>query len=241
MNVKIKRNLMTAITIIISVLAAAAAIFAVMFFQDRKDAKKYESKAESLSKELNDLRCDLARREISGGEAMIPLTRENIAEFLKMKTTGKVDISEDENMIFFVVNGEPYHIDCARLPQQFMLRKTYFGTDGACVHWDILEQAAIQTMKDLVMVKIYVSLNEGYGFSIVSTTHTIAALREDYDFFISLIFDAERKLREEYWKIMEIVHPEECVDKQHDVHTANIEDIATKMAQMSADQSKMQS
>ena len=232
---------MTAITIIISALTAAAAIFAVLFFQDRKDAKKYESKAESLSKELNDLRCELARREISGPEAMIPLTRENIAEFLKMKTAGEVDISEDDNMIFFVVNGEPYHIDCVRLPQQFMLRKAYFRTDGACVHWDILEQAAIQTMKDLVMVKIYVNPNAGYGFCIVSTTHTIAALREDYDFFMSLISDAERKLREEYWKIMESVHPEECVDEEQDVHTTNFEDFATKMAQMSAEQKKVQS
>ena len=63
---------MTAITIIISTLTAVAAIFAVLFFQDRKDAKKYESKAESLSKELNDLRCDLARRENNGGDAMVP-------------------------------------------------------------------------------------------------------------------------------------------------------------------------
>ena len=232
---------MTAITIIISALTAAAAIFAVLFFQDRKDAKKYESKAESLSKELNDLRCELARREISGPEAMIPLTRENIAEFLKMKTTGEIDISEDDNMIFFVVNGEPYHIDCVRLPQQFMLRKAYFITDGACVHWDILEQAAIQTMKDLVMVKIYVNPNAGYGFCIVSTTHTIAALREDYDFFMSLISDAERKLREEYWKIVERVHPEDCVDKQQEAAPTNVEDFAMKMAQMSADQSKVQS
>ena len=232
---------MTAITIIISALTAAAAIFAVLFFQDRKDAKKYESKAESLSKELNDLRCDLARRENNGGDTMIPLTRENIAEFLKMKTTGEVDISEDENMIFFVVNGEPYHIDCVRLPQQFMLRKAYFRTDGACVHWDILEQAAIQTMKDLVMVKIYVNPNAGYGFCIVSTTHTIAALREDYDFFMSLISDAERKLREEYWKIMEIVHPEDCVDKQQEAAPTNVEDFAMKMAQMSAEQKKVQS
>ena len=232
---------MTAITIIISALTAAAAIFAVLFFQDRKDAKKYESKAESLSKELNDLRCELARREISGPEAMMPLTRDNIAEFLKMKTTGEIDISEDDNMIFFVVNGEPYHIDCVRLPQQFMLRKAYFITDGACVHWDILEQAAIQTMKDLVMVKIYVNPNAGYGFCIVSTTHTIAALREDYDFFMSLISDAERKLREEYWKIMEKVHPEDCVDKQQEAAPTNVEDFAMKMAQMSADQSKMQS
>ena len=232
---------MTAITIIISALTAAAAIFAVLFFQDRKDAKKYESKAESLSKELNDLRCDLARRENNGGDAMVPLTRENIAEFLKREKTGEVEISEDANVILYVVNGERYHIECSRLPQQFMLRKAYFRTDGAAVHWDILEQAAIQTMKDLVMVKLHVNPNDGYDFMIVSTTHTIAALREDYDFFMSLIFDAERKLREEYWKIMKVVHPEACVDEQHDEHSVNIEDFATKMAQMSAEQKKVQS
>ena len=91
------------------------------------------------------------------------------------------------------------------------------------------------------MVKLHVNPNDGYDFMIVSTTHTIAALREDYDFFMSLIFDAERKLREEYWKIMEVVHPEACVDEQHDEHSVNIEDFATKMAQMSAEQKKVQS
>ena len=232
---------MTAITIIISTLTAAAAIFAVLFLQDRKDAKKYESKAESLSKELNDLRCDLARRENNGGDAMVPLTRENIAEFLKREKTGEVEISEDSNVILYVVNGERYHIECSRLPQQFILRKGYGGMERAAVHWDILEQAAIQTMKDLVMVKLHVNPKEGYDFMIVSTTHTIAALREDYDFFMSLIFDAERKLREEYWKIMKVVHPEACVDEQHDEHSVNIEDFATKMAQMSAEQKKVQS
>ena len=232
---------MTAITIIISTLTAVAAIFAVLFFQDRKDAMKYESKAESLSKELNDLRCDLARRENNGGDAMVPLTRENIAEFLKREKTGEVEISEDSNVILYVVNGERYHIECSRLPQQFILRKGYGGMERAAVHWDILEQAAIQTMKDLVMVKLHVNQKEGYDFMIVSTTHTIAALREDYDFFMSLISDAERKLREEYWKIMEVVHPEACVDEQHDEHSVNIEDFATKMAQMSAEQKKVQS
>ena len=232
---------MTAITIIISTLTAVAAIFAVLFFQDRKDAMKYESKAESLSKELNDLRCDLARRENNGGDAMVPLTRENIAEFLKREKTGEVEISEDSNVILYVVNGERYHIECSRLPQQFILRKGYGGMEGADVHWDILEQAAIQTMKDLVMVKLHMNPNEGYDFMIVSTTHTIAALREDYDFFMSLISDAERKLREEYWKIVERVHPEDCVDKQQEAAPTNVEDFAMKMAQMSADQSKMQS
>ena len=232
---------MTAITIIISTLTAVAAIFAVLFFQDRKDAMKYESKAESLSKELNDLRCDLARRENNGGDAMVPLTRENIAEFLKREKTGEVEISEDSNVILYVVNGERYHIECSRLPQQFILRKGYGGMERAAVHWDILEQAAIQTMKDLVMVKLHVNPNDGYDFMIVSTTHTIAALREDYDFFMSLIFDAERKLREEYWKIMEVVHPEACVDEQHETVPTNVEDFAMKMAQMSAEQKKVQS
>ena len=232
---------MTAITIIISTLTAVAAIFAVLFFFFFLDAMKTESKAESLSKELNDLRCDLARRENNGGDAMVPLTRENIAEFLKREKTGEVEISEDSNVILYVVNGERYHIECSRLPQQFILRKGYGGMEGAAVHWDILEQAAIQTMKDLVMVKLHVNPNDGYDFMIVSTTHTIAALREDYDFFMSLIFDAERKLREEYWKIMEVVHSEACVDEQHDEHSVNIEDFATKMAQMSAEQKKVQS
>ena len=149
---------MTAITILIAVLSAAAAIFAVMFFQDKKDAKKYESNAESLSKELNDLRCDLARRENNGGDAMVPLTRENIAEFLKREKTGEVEISEDSNVILYVVNGERYHIECSRLPQQFILRKGYGGMEGAAVHWDILEQAAIQTMKDLVMGHLQTSV-----------------------------------------------------------------------------------
>ena len=40
---------------------------------------------------------------------------------------------------------------------------------------------------------------------------------------------------------MEVVHPEACVDEQQDVHSVNIEDFATKMAQMSAEQKKVQS
>lgn len=232
---------MTVTSIIITVLAAVAYVFAVMFFQDKKDASKYESKAESLSKELNDLRCDLARRESCGGDMTVPLTRENIAEFLRREKTGDVEIIEEDNVVLYTVNGARYNIDCSRLPQQFILRKGYGGMEGADVHWDILEQASVQTMKDLVMVKMHVAPNEGYDFMIVSTTHTIAALREDYDFFMSIIADAERKVSEEYWKIMADIHPEECVDDQQADAPSEVEDLAMKMAQMSADQKKVQS
>ena len=37
---QINTNIMTAITFLVAVLSAVAAIFAVLFFQDRKDAMK---------------------------------------------------------------------------------------------------------------------------------------------------------------------------------------------------------
>ena len=47
---------MNAITIIIAALAAAAAVFAALFFQGRRDIRKHETKSESLAKELSDFR-----------------------------------------------------------------------------------------------------------------------------------------------------------------------------------------
>lgn len=230
---------MDAITIIIAVLAAAAAVFAVLFFQDRKDARKYESKADSLTRELSELRCELARMESSSGNVVIPLTKENIAEFLRREKTGEVEVPEDANIVIFNVNGERYHIDCSRLPHQLILRKGYGGMDDADIHWDILERAAVETSRALVMVKMHVNAEDGYDFMIVSTTHTVAGLREDYDFFMSLISDAERKVREEYWRIMEIEHPEEC--KDDDDSSPSAEDVAMKMAQIAGDRKKVQS
>ena len=232
---------MNLFSVIITILAAVAAIFAVMYFQDRKDARKYESKAESLSKELNDLRCDLARRENDGVDNVTPLTKENIAEFLRREKTGDVEIIEEDNLILYAVNGTKYNIDCSRLPQQFILRKGYGGMEGSDIHWDILEQASVQTMKNLIMVKMHVTPNHGLEYLIVSTTHTIAALREDYEFLMALISDAERTLHDEYWKIMKVMHPDECVDEQQETAPSDMEDYAVKMAKISADQKKIQS
>lgn len=232
---------MIAITIIMAALAAAAAVFAVMFFRDRKDAGKYESRAESLSKELNDLKCELARRESGGQDALVPLTMENIAQFLKREKTGEVETYKDENMILFGLAGVRFNIDCSRLPQQLILRKGVGGMEEINIHWDLLEQAAVNVMKSLVMVKMHVNPNEGYDIMIVSTTHTIAALREDYDFFMSLISDAEKQFHEDYLKLVEVYFPEECVDNQQESESTSAEDLAMKMAQMSAEQKKVQS
>lgn len=231
---------MGAITIIVAFFAAIAAIFAALFFHGRNDARKYETKAESLSKELSDLKCELARREGVYGDAMTPLTKESIMEFLKREKTDKVENPEDSSVVLFELGGAHYQIDYSRLPQQFIIRKGYGGMEKTDIHWDILEQAAMATMKGLVMVKMHVNPDDGYDYLIVSTTHTVAGLREDFDFFMTLISDAERRLSEEYWKIMEVVHPEECVDEQ-EAAPASMEDMAMKMARIAGEQKKVQS
>ena len=229
------------VTVIMAALAVTSAVFAVLFLQDRNQARKFETKADSLAEELGELKCELARSGGARSDAMAPLTAESIAEFLNKEKGGEPEIMKESGLVAFELGGERYFIDCSRLPQQFILRKGYGGMEETDVHWNILEQAAIQTMKDLVMVKMHVSPNKGYDFMIVSTTHTIASLREDFDFFMSLIADAERKVLEEYWKIMEIMHPEECLDVQHEAGPANGEDFVMKMAQMSAERKKVQS
>lgn len=229
------------VTVIIAALAVASAVLALLFLQDRNQARKFETKADSLAEELGELKCELARSGGARSDAMAPLTAESIAEFLNKEKGGDPEIMKESGLVAFELGGERYFIDCSRLPQQFILRKGYGGMEETDVHWNILEQAAIQTMKDLVMVKMHVSPNKGYDFMIVSTTHTIASLREDFDFFMSLIADAERKVLEEYWKIMGIMHPKECLDVQHEAGPANGEDFVMKMAQMSAERKKVQS
>lgn len=228
-------------SLILAVLTAVAAVFAALFFQNRKDVRKYETKSESLSRELSDMKCEFARRESICGDALVHLTRENIADFLKREKTCEVEVSDELNVVSFVVNGRHCSIDCSRLPQQFILRTGYGGMEGKDIHWDILEQASVKTTKDLVMVKLHVTPNVGFGFMIVSTTHTIAALREDYDFFMSLIDDADRNIHEEYRKIMENEHPEECAAVQQEPVIDDIEDYARKIAAITPDQKKMQS
>lgn len=227
-------------TIIIALLAASAAVYANKFFQNRKDAQKYEAKADSLTRELSDLRCELARKENNPDDATVPLTKETIVDFLKREKTGEVIESPDKDRIIFDMKDR-YYIDCSRLPQQFIILKGYRGIKDVDIHWDILEQAAMKVTMRVVMVKMHVKANESYNFMIVSTTRTVAGLREDFEFFLSVIADAERKLEEEYWKIMEILHPEECVDEQENTDSAKVEDFTTKMAKMSGNRKKIQS
>lgn len=220
---------------ITAALAAAAAVFAVLYFESRKNAEKLEGRSESLSREMNELRCVLARNEAVTGDALKTLTRDNIVEFIRKELTGEVGIDGDPDYVQFSFGGSRYHIDCRRLPQQFIIRKGY-NMDGVRMRWAILERAACETMKKLIMVKINIQRGEFYDFMILSTTHTIAALRQDLNIFLQIIADAERQLYDEYWRIMNEEHPEDSADESQAA-----EDIAMNMAGMTDGQQKVMS
>lgn len=232
---------MNILTILIAVLAAAAAIFATLFFQDRKEAKKYEAKSYILYQELSDLKCEMARRDALAGDIAVPLSRESIADFLRKEKTADVTVSEEGNLVLFKLGDDNYHVDCNRLPQQIILRKGY-NVEGADFHWDVLERASQKVTSDLIMVKMSVEANDSYDYLIVSPDHTIASFKENFDLYMSIISDAERLARDEYWRIMEIEHPDECgPEDQDDAETTTQEDVAMKLAQASSDHAKIKS
>ena len=234
---------MIILSILAALFAAAAGIFAALFFTIRNSIMKYEKKSESLSKELTDLKCEFARLESQEEGRITPLSIKSVEEFLKREKAASVKVEEQTQSISFETAGQRYHIDCSRFPRQVVLFKGW-NVDPDQLHWDVLTRAALEVTKALVMVKTNV-YEDSYDFMIVSPDHTIASFKDNFDFYMSLISDAERKLSDEYWKIMEIEHPEECsredeqnADEQAG-ESASAEEIAIKLAQSAG--KKMQS
>lgn len=141
----------------------------------RVEVRKAESKSEALAGEVLGLKCSLAQAAARESDALAPLTKESIVEFLRMEKTSDIDASAGDGHIQFKIAGERYYIDCNRLPRQFVFSKGYHTTSPE-IRWDVLEQAAVETMKDMVMVKMHVNPGLGYDNLIVPTTRTLAGL-----------------------------------------------------------------
>ena len=232
---------MNMVTIIIAVLAAAAAVFAALFFQDRKDAEKYEKMFLEQMKETSGLKEELARRDAVDGNYMKCLDHETLADFLRKEKTPKVEISDGGAYITFDLGEERLGIDCRRLPEQVIVRKGWNLGDGATIHWDVLSRAAMAVTEGLVMVKTNVDPeNKTYASYIVTADRTLGSFRENFNFYISVLRDADRMLNEEYWKIMAQEHPDECGPEEQN-GSANVEDVAMKLANMTGGQKKLQS
>lgn len=232
---------MTATTILIVILAAIAGVMGTLYYQGKAKAAEQNNEVQKLSSELSELKLQMVRKDASAGDITTSLTTEVVADFLKREKTNDVHIDRDTKMVIFRIGEETFNIDCERLPQQLIFRKGY-NMEGADIRWDVLQRAAVAVTEALVMVKVRVFENNSYDYYIVTTDHALASLRENFPFYMSLIIDAERMFREEYWTIMEREYPDEVPsddDKEQETSAAHSADEGIKVALPSSDKKIM--
>ncbi len=230
---------MNMVTIIIAVLAAVSAVFAALFFHNRKDAEKYEKMFIDQMKETSGLKEELARRDATDGNYMKRLDQETLVDFLRKEKTTKVE-SKDGG-ISFELGGEMYGIDCSRLPERVGVQNMWSLDGPIHWHWDALARAAMAVTEGMVMVKSNVyPENKTYSSCIVTADKTLGSFRENFNLYISVLREADRMLNGEYWKIMMDEHPDECGPDGQNA-AANVEDVAMKFADMAGGQKKPQS
>lgn len=191
-------------TITIIVLTAAAAVFAALYFSNRKDVLKYESKSEGLTSELTGVKEELAKVQASSGSRMLTLKPELILDYLKNTEGLESEFLDGNEMISYKVGDERYHIDTRRLPLQVILRKGY-SLDGVEIDWDIMRKAALDVADELIMVKMNVNQEHNtYDYYIVSPDRTLDNFSKNFEFYMSLFRDAESRFSERYHEYEEM-------------------------------------
>lgn len=123
-------------------LAITTAVFAALYFQDRADAEKYEKHADSLSAELMELKCQIARNETQSGDSLAPINAERVAEFLRMENTADVAITEISEAVFFTFYMKRFMVDFRRLPQLITVSIDWDLKDSFYGHLDMAERLA---------------------------------------------------------------------------------------------------
>jgi len=245
---------MTLSTAIILVLLAIAAVFTTLFLRDRNEWKKADAKSEKLSAELTELKIEKAREESLNGEYMKRLSWDVVASFLRDGKGLEVSGSEEEGIVAFKLEGNFCQILTSRLPHQIAFRSGY-NMSGVKVNWDALQQAAVEVTSDVVMAKVDVNRGTSYEFQIVAMDRTLGSLRENFDFYMNVLSDTERRCGERYWEILEQDYPEEYQAElaaresreaqqegtPQDVTSQGMEDMALKLAKMGQESGKMRS
>jgi len=227
-------------TILLTLLAVLAAVFGTLYFQTKKHSDIIDQKIDALSEENNTLKLNLASRDVEDGGYRQLLTKENIMEFLRNGKANKVE--SRDSLIRFEVGDSSYLIDTDRLPRQLSLRKGYDMTDSD-IDWDVLEAAGNAVTEELVMVKVSVDEEyKNYVFYIVSADRYLGSLKDNYEFYMSILVDAESRLATVYHQMMEIAHPE-LADEQDEQQTSpeSIDDLAKRIASSSPEGEKIQS
>lgn len=184
-------------TIAIAVLSVTAAMFAMLYFQNRKAAQKYETKAEQLSKEASELEVELARKGAETAQSPVLLTPEVLLKFFTEERGIQAEYDPQAQWMTLQFNDSRLNINCSRLPQQLILRKGY-GLEGVDMNLDAMRESSRKVIDDLVLVKMNIEPKEYFDYYIICMDRTLDTFRINFDFYISILNDADRQFRENY-------------------------------------------
>lgn len=189
-------------------LAVTTAVFAVLFFQDRAESEKYEKRADSLSAELVELKCQMARIETQSSDSLAPINAERVAEFLRMEGAADVAITEKSEAVFFTFSSERFLVDCRRLPQMIAVRIDWNLKDSSYSQLDVAERLASEVTNQFAMVKASVDKEAAsLSFYIVSSDRTMAAFKGNFSMYMSIFSAADEMFNEKYRKVVGNEHP----------------------------------
>lgn len=136
-----------------------------------------------------------------------PLTKESLLEFIREEKARVVEAMDDSPFAVFKYGEDTYGLNTSRLPQQFIMRKSYDISEDP--HKDLLWAAAIRANESVVIAKVLLR-EDRIDFMIVSMDHTVEQLRENFDAYLSLIADAERRFSDE----MEVLIKSQSYDEE---------------------------
>lgn len=123
-----------------------------------------------------------------------PLTKESLLKFIREEKTIAVNAIDDSPYVVFKYGDDKFGLDTSRLPQQFIMLKSYDISEDP--NKDLMLSAATKVTESIVVAKV-LKRDDRIDFKIVTMDHTVEQIRENFDAYMSLIADAERRFFDE--------------------------------------------
>ena len=178
---------MTVITIISIILSIILAV--LLWYTDRSNR---QANLELLK------RIPIAEEDKPAAEVQ-PLTIEKIADAIRME--GYFPEIE-EGGVRFKIQGESYFVNTDRLPLFFIVKS--YGIDSTAWEMDMVREAAHRMADSLIMVKASISDDERIiNFFVAAQDRNLESFRANFVSYLSVLFDGQRKLSEEYNRMEE--------------------------------------
>lgn len=192
------------ITTLLALAAAAALIFGTLYFSRGAHTSggcttDQLARMEGAQQEIGRLRASTETME----NALAPVTAERALAFLRDEKgwESEIDTSDGEKTISFEMQGMRYTLHTSRLPQTIISKG--YNMEGSGIDWDALNEAALRTTADLVMVKFNIWRDSGYELYIVSHDYNMANFRMSLERHLDILAHAEESLAGHYRNLKE--------------------------------------